>query len=104
MTVGLEGTATYHLLDDADAANTRNYSDAQAAAVAQGAFFLRSNGNGVGGAGFGTGFVGATSCVVSTTGRPDRTAVETSSATIRRKLPASSSRRRGARTTRAALR
>ena len=55
VTVGLDGTATYHLLDDADAANTRNYSDAQAAAVAQGAFFLRSNGNGVGGAGFGTG-------------------------------------------------
>jgi predicted porin len=55
VTVGLDGTATYHLLDDADGANTRNYSDAQAAAVAQGAFFLRSNGNGVGGAGFGTG-------------------------------------------------
>jgi predicted porin len=50
LTVGLEGTATYHLLDDADGTNTRNYSDAQAAAVAQGAFFLRSGGNGVGGA------------------------------------------------------
>ena len=38
-TVGLEGSSTYHLLDDADGANTRNYSDAEAAAVAQGAFF-----------------------------------------------------------------
>ena len=36
VTVGLEGTATYHLLDDADATNTRNFSDAEAAAVAQG--------------------------------------------------------------------
>ena len=43
--VGLEGTATYHLLDDADT-QTRNFSDAEAAAVAQGRFFLRSNGNG----------------------------------------------------------
>jgi len=50
VTVGLEGTATYHLLDDADGVNTRNYSDAQAAAVAQGSFFLRSGGAGVGGA------------------------------------------------------
>jgi predicted porin len=55
VTVGLEGTATYHLLDDADLANTRNFSDAQAAAVAQGAFFLRSGGAGVGGTSFGTG-------------------------------------------------
>ena len=54
-TVGLEGTATYHLLDDADATNTRNFSDAEAAAVAQGRFLLRSNGNGVGGGAFGTG-------------------------------------------------
>ncbi|MGE0053286.1 MAG: porin [Hyphomicrobium sp.] len=44
LTVGLDGTATYHLLDDADGVNTRNYSDAQAAAVAQGAFLLRSGG------------------------------------------------------------
>lgn len=44
LTVGLEGTSTYHLLDDADGANTRNYSDAEAAAVAQGSFFIRSNG------------------------------------------------------------
>jgi predicted porin len=55
ITVGLDGTATYHLLDDADGVNTRNYSDAQAAAVAQGAFFLRSGGAGVGGTSFGTG-------------------------------------------------
>lgn len=55
VTVGLEGTATYHLLDDADGANTRNFADAQAAAVAQGQFFLRSGGNGVGGGAFGTG-------------------------------------------------
>jgi predicted porin len=55
VTVGLEGTATYHLLDDADGANTRNFADAQAAAVAQGAFFLRSHGAGVGGTTFGTG-------------------------------------------------
>ncbi|HEY8193512.1 MAG TPA: porin [Hyphomicrobium sp.] len=45
VTVGLEGTATYHLLDDADIANTRNVSDAQAAAVALGSFGLRNNGN-----------------------------------------------------------
>ncbi|MFA5900038.1 MAG: porin, partial [Hyphomicrobium sp.] len=38
VTVGLEGTSTYHLLDDADGTNTRNYSDAQAATVAMGAF------------------------------------------------------------------
>jgi predicted porin len=55
VTVGLEGTATYHLLDDADATKTRSFADAQAAAVAQGAFFLRSGGNGVGGGAFGTG-------------------------------------------------
>ncbi|AGK57720.1 hypothetical protein HYPDE_30228 [Hyphomicrobium denitrificans 1NES1] len=47
VTVGLEGTATYHLLDDADGANTRNVSDAQAAAVYQGNFFLRSGVAGV---------------------------------------------------------
>ena len=40
-TVGLEGSSTYHLLDDADGANTRNYADAEAAGVAQGAFFIR---------------------------------------------------------------
>ena len=44
MTVGQEGTATYHLLDDADGVNTRNYSDAEAAAVALGQFGTRVNG------------------------------------------------------------
>ena len=42
LTVGLEGTSTYHLLDDADGANTRNYADAEAAAVYQGAFLIRT--------------------------------------------------------------
>jgi hypothetical protein len=45
VTVGQDGTATYHLLDDADGVNTRNYSDAEAASVAMGAFFLRVGGN-----------------------------------------------------------
>lgn len=50
LTVGLDGTATYHLLDDADGTATRNYSDAEAAAVAQGRFLLRDkNGNSVNG-------------------------------------------------------
>jgi predicted porin len=48
VTVGLEGTALYHLLDDADGSNTRNFSDAQAAAVAQNGFFLRHNGTAIG--------------------------------------------------------
>jgi predicted porin len=44
VTIGLDGTSTYHLLDDADGANTRNYSDAEGASVAQGAFKLKSGG------------------------------------------------------------
>ena len=44
VTVGLEGSSTYHLLDDADGANTRNYADAEATGVAQDAFLIRSNG------------------------------------------------------------
>lgn len=48
VTVGLEGTALYHVLDDADGANTRNFSDAQAGAVYQGTFGLRHNGAAVG--------------------------------------------------------
>ncbi len=44
MTVGQDGTSTYHLLDDADGANTRNYSDAEAAAVALGGFRVRVDG------------------------------------------------------------
>ncbi len=42
--VGLNGTATYHLLDDADGANTRNYDDAEAAPVALGQFKIRVGG------------------------------------------------------------
>jgi predicted porin len=44
VTVGLDGEATYHLLDDADGTNTRNYSDAEAAGVAFGAFQVRVGG------------------------------------------------------------
>ncbi len=44
LAVGLEGTSTYHLLDDADGANTRNYSDAEAAGVAMGGFRVRTDG------------------------------------------------------------
>jgi predicted porin len=44
LSVGQNGTATYHLLDDADATNTRNYSDAEAAAVAINNFIIVSNG------------------------------------------------------------
>ncbi|MGO4683429.1 porin [Hyphomicrobium sp. 2TAF46] len=50
VTVGQDGTALYHVLDDADGANTRNFSDAQAAAVYQGNFNLRHNGAFIGGA------------------------------------------------------
>ena len=45
LTVGLTGTATYHLLDDVDITNTRNVSDYEAAAVAQGSLFLMSGGS-----------------------------------------------------------
>lgn len=45
ITVGQDGTATYHLLDDADGVNTRNYADAEAAAVAMSQFLLRVNGD-----------------------------------------------------------
>jgi len=48
LSVGQNGTATYHLLDDADATNTRNYSDAEAAAAAMGAFQALSNGTATG--------------------------------------------------------
>ena len=44
LTVGLEGEATYHLLDDADGANTRYYADAEGASVALAAFQVRLNG------------------------------------------------------------
>jgi hypothetical protein len=42
--VGLNGTATYHLLDDADPTLTRNVDDAEGAAIFLGRFFLRSGG------------------------------------------------------------
>lgn len=44
LAVGLQGTATYHLIDDAVVANTRYFSDFEAAAVTQGSFFLKSGG------------------------------------------------------------
>ncbi len=44
LTVGLEGEATYHLLDEADGANTRNFADAEGAGVAMGKFLVRVNG------------------------------------------------------------
>jgi predicted porin len=47
--VGQEGTATYHLLDDADFTLTRNISDYEAAGVAMGKFKIRSNGQFVNG-------------------------------------------------------
>ena len=49
LSVGQTGSATYHLLDDADITNTRNFADAEAAPVAQGAFFLRSGGKSING-------------------------------------------------------
>ncbi|WP_295558523.1 porin [uncultured Hyphomicrobium sp.] len=45
LTVGLDGTSTYHLLDDADATVTRNYADAEAAAVALASFKEINTGN-----------------------------------------------------------
>ena len=42
--VGLDGTATYHLLDDTDFTQTRNVSDAEAPAVGLGRFKIRSDG------------------------------------------------------------
>lgn len=44
VTVGQDATATYHLLNDPDIANTRYYSDSEAAAVALGAFRTRTSG------------------------------------------------------------
>jgi predicted porin len=47
VTVGLDGSATYHLLDDADGTLTRNYSDAEAASVAMAQFTLVAAGKSV---------------------------------------------------------
>jgi hypothetical protein len=44
ISVGLNGTATYHLLDDADSTLTRNVDDAEGAAIYMSAFQLRHNG------------------------------------------------------------
>ncbi len=41
LTIGQDGTATYHLLDDADVTKTRNYSDYEAAGVYVGQFSAR---------------------------------------------------------------
>jgi len=43
--VGLNGMATYHLLDDADSTLTRNVDDAEGPPIFMSAFFIRSNGN-----------------------------------------------------------
>ena len=43
--VGLNGMATYHLLDDADPTMTRNVDDAEGPPIFMSAFFIRSNGN-----------------------------------------------------------
>ena len=48
LAVGLNAMATYHLLDDADASQTRYASDADAIGVYMSAFFIRSGGNLVG--------------------------------------------------------
>ena len=51
--VGQNGTATYHLLDDADPLLTRNVNDAEGAAIYLSQFFLRSGGQFIqGGDGF----------------------------------------------------
>ena len=44
LTVGLEGEATYHLLDSADGANTQLYADAEGAGVVMANFLIRVNG------------------------------------------------------------
>jgi len=46
--VGLNGTATYHLLDDADFTLTRNILDAEAPAIYLSQFQLRADGNPIG--------------------------------------------------------
>jgi hypothetical protein len=61
VTVGEEGTALYHLLDDADGSNTRNFSDAQAAGAQLNSFNLRAGGKffGTGGSASATSAPGA---------------------------------------------
>lgn len=43
--VGLNGMATYHLLDDADPTLSRNVDDAEGPPIFMSAFLIRSNGN-----------------------------------------------------------
>src|SRR5271168_4987214 len=52
VSVGQNGTATYHLLDDADSTLTRNVDDAEGAAIYLSQFQLRSGGKQIGAAGF----------------------------------------------------
>ena len=47
--VGLNGMATYHLLDDADPTLTRNVDGAEGPPIFMSQFFIRSNGNFVNG-------------------------------------------------------
>jgi hypothetical protein len=47
LAVGQNGTATYHLLDDADATQTRSIDDAEGAAVYLGAMQLRTGGSAI---------------------------------------------------------
>lgn len=46
VTVGQDGTATYHLLDDADTTMTRNFYDGEASAIYARPFFLRDSAGG----------------------------------------------------------
>src|SRR5262249_13186692 len=50
ISIGQNGTATYHLLDDADPLLTRNVNDAEGAAIYLSQFQLRHNGLAIGGA------------------------------------------------------
>lgn len=45
LTLGLTGTATYHLIDDADPSATRNFSDFEAASIAAARFNVLSGGS-----------------------------------------------------------
>ena len=78
LSVGLTGTATYHLLDDVDFTQTRNASDPEAAPTALARFSGYSATTGL----TSTAFSGAISCKASTKIRPARTGAATSSAMI----------------------
>jgi predicted porin len=53
VTVGQDGTSTYHLLDDADTTMTRNFFDGEGPPDYQASFFIRSGGSFVGAPGGG---------------------------------------------------